>query len=148
MERAAESRGGVGEFGGGVGHDGFVLPGEVEEEGDGDPRRRAQALRPYGLIFDGNPRSDAVGSGYEAHALPRLKYQSHAGGVEHAGGGVDLFVEVLGFDEGVLATPAGDDGIDVGAIGGEDLANVVGVDHEEAFAIVVFFGILGMTDLL
>ena len=78
----------------------------------------------------------------------RAKYESHTGGIEHASGGVDLFVEVLGLDEGMLATPAGDDGIDMGAIVGKYPADMVGIDHEDATAVVEFFGILSMADLL
>lgn len=54
----------------------------------------------------------------------------------------------MGFDEGVLAAPAGDDGIDVEAVVGDDLADVVGVEHEEARVTVLFLGIAGMADLL
>ena len=100
-------------------------------------------VRPYGLIWLGGD----IGGRTPGSPL-RMEDEGHAGGVEHAGGGVDLFVEVLGFDEGVLATPAGDDGINVGAVGGEELADMVGIDHEDALAVVEFFQILGMANLL
>ena len=48
----------------------------------------------------------------------------------------------------MLATPAGDDGIDMGAIVGQNPADMVSIDHEDATAIVEFLGVLSMTDLL
>jgi len=78
----------------------------------------------------------------------RIKNEGHAGGVEHAGGGVNLFVEVLGFDEGVLTTPAGDDGVDMGAVIGKDAADMIGIDHKDTLAVVELFGILGMANFL
>ena len=47
----------------------------------------------------------------------------------------------------MIASPAGDDGVDVVSVGGEDGADVVGIDHEDAAATVLLFLKARLADL-
>ncbi len=89
-------------------HAGFVLTGDVEEEGVNGSRLR---VRVGGLV---------------------TVHQGEAGGGEHAQLGVDLFAEVLGTDDGVIAAQVFDLPFQEGSIGGDFPGHLVGGDHPQA----------------
>ena len=65
-------------------------------------------------------------------ALVATTHEGAAGGGEEAALGVDLFEVVLAFDEGVLAAESLDFALDVGGVGWDFEADLVGVVGEDA----------------
>jgi hypothetical protein len=77
----------------------------------------------------------------------RWEDEGEASGVEHAGLGVESLAKKLGADEGMVATPGGDDAVNMQAIGGDEAANVIGGEVEEALDAIQFFSLPGSTAL-
>ncbi len=69
--------------------------------------------------------------------------QREAGGGEEAGLGVDGFAEVLGTDAGVVAAMLGNGTINMLAVGGDEGADIIGGEVEEALEAVPLLGLQG-----
>jgi hypothetical protein len=70
-------------------------------------------------------------------------HESLALGGEHAAFGVDHFAEVLGFDEGMVATEFVDFGLDILQVFGDFLTDLTGVYDEETLLAVGCLRFLG-----
>ena len=73
--------------------------------------------------------------------------QGEAGGGEHAGLGVEGLAEVLGADEGMVATLLGDDTIDMQTISGEDAADIIGGITKDTLDAILPFSLLSTATL-
>ena len=96
---------------------GLVLAGDVYEEG--------AARSPPHL----KPRSGIWRRGFDEH---------ETGGVEHGGLGVDRFAEVLGADEGMVATERGYEVVDLYAVGGDEAADIIGGEIKDTLDPIQF----------
>jgi len=110
---------------GGSGDEGFVLPGDVEEEGS-DAQSAPDTITPG--------ERDGVDEG-------------ETGGVEEGRTGIKLLVEVLGLNKGMLATVGSDDLTDVLGIGRKDTPDLLGVDLKDTPATIALFFPASNTDL-
>jgi len=102
---------------GGSGDEGFVLPGDIDEEGSG-----AQSA------------PDTVAPG-ERNGVD----EGETGRVEEGRTGIKLLVEVLGLNKGMLATVGSDDLTDVLGIGRKDLTDILGVNLKNTPATIALF---------
>jgi len=102
---------------GGSGDEGFVLPGDVEEEGS-DAQSALRTMTPG--------ERDGVDEG-------------ETGRVEEGRAGIKLLVEVLGLNKGMLATVGSEDLSDMLGIGGKDLPDLFSVDLKDTPAAIALF---------
>ena len=71
------------------------------------------------------------------------KNQGEAGGIEHAGFGVDGFTEVLGADERVVTSLFGNDTVDMKTVGGDEAADIFGGVEEDTLDAIGCLGLQG-----
>ena len=71
--------------------------------------------------------------------LDAALHKCKAGGVEHADLGVDLTAEVLGDDDGMVGSEAGDLALKEFSVGWMHFGNLLAVDDEDAALAIVFF---------
>ena len=69
--------------------------------------------------------------------------QGEAGGGEHAGLGVDGLAEILGADAWMVAAMLGNDTVDMQAVSGDELTDIVGGEVEEALDAIALLGLQG-----
>ena len=74
---------------------------------------------------------------------PESCEESEAGGVEHGGLGVDGLAEVLGADAGMVTTVFGNGTVHVQAVGGDEAADIVGGEEENALEAILLLGLQG-----
>ena len=75
--------------------------------------------------------------------MMRRKHEGEAGGVEHAGLGIDGLAKVLGEDEGMVAASFGNDAVDMEAVGRNQAADILGSVKKDALEAILLLSLEG-----
>jgi len=75
------------------------------------------------------------------------KDEGEAGGVEHAGLGIDSLAKVLGADKRMVAASFGDDAVNVKAVSRDQTTDIFGSEEEDPLEAILLLGLEGKTAL-